>query len=151
MKNSQNQNPNVNEKMFINAKNIWIQAGANTGEGLALNLVDATAKGIGITDPNISVMSEGDCDDAMNRLDDAIQTVSSYRSQFGAYQNRLEHAKAVDDNTAENTQYAESRIRDTDMAEEMVEHSKNNILEQVGQSMLAQANQSTQGILSLLG
>ena len=132
-------------------KNIWIQAGANTGEGLALNLVDATAKGIGITDPNISVMSEEDCDDAMNRLDDAIQTVSSYRSQFGAYQNRLECAKSVDDNTAENTQYAESRIRDTDMAEEMVEHSKNNILEQVGQSMLAQANQSTQGILSLLG
>lgn len=130
---------------------LWIQSGANTGEGLFLSLVDATAKGIGITDPNVSVMSEEDCDDAMNRLDDAIQTVSSYRSQFGAYQNRLECAKAVDDNTSENTQYAESRIRDTDMAEEMVEHSKNNILEQVGQSMLAQANQSTQGILSLLG
>ena len=130
---------------------IWIQAGANAGEGLCLNLVDATAKGIGITDPNISVISEKDCDDAMNRLDNAIQTVSSYRSQFGAYQNRLECAKAVDDNTSENTQYAESRIRDTDMAEEMVERSKNNILEQVGQSMLAQANQSTQGILSLLG
>ena len=141
---------NVDSNIVYKLENIWIQSGSNTGEGLVLNLVDATAKGIGITDPNISVMSEEDCDDAMNRLDDAIQTVSSYRSQFGAYQNRLEHAKAVDDNTSENTQYAESRIRDTDMAKEMVEHSKNNILEQVGQSMLAQANQSTQGILSLL-
>lgn len=146
-----NSTNNIDSLNVVSNKQIWIQAGANTGEGLFLNLVDATAKGIGITDPNISVMSEKDCDDAMNRLDDAIQMVSSYRSQFGAYQNRLECAKAVDDNTAENTQYAESRIRDTDMAEEMVEHSKNNILEQVGQSMLAQANQSTQGILSLLG
>lgn len=147
--NDNSSNSSSSTNAFV--ENIWIQAGANTGEGLFLTLVDATAKGIGITDPNISVMSEEDCDDAMNRLDDAIKTVSSYRSQFGAYQNRLECAKAVDDNTAENTQYAESRIRDTDMAEEMVEHSKNNILEQVGQSMLAQANQSTQGILSLLG
>ena len=146
-----NVNNNIDNNIVYKLEDIWIQAGANTGEGLVLSLVDATAKGIGITDPNVSVMSEEDCDDAMNRLDDAIQTVSSYRSQFGAYQNRLECAKAVDDNTSENTQYAESRIRDTDMAEEMVEHSKNNILEQVGQSMLAQANQSTQGILSLLG
>lgn len=149
---SSNNIPSMNNHKYLTSiKDIWIQSGANAGEGLVINLVDATAKGIGITDPNISVMSEEDCDDAMNRLDDAIQTVGSYRSQFGAYQNRLECAKAVDDNASENTQYAESRIRDTDMAEEMVEHSKNNILEQVGQSMLAQANQSTQGVLSLLG
>lgn len=129
---------------------IWIQAGADTGDGLTLSMVNATAKGLGIKEPDISVMSEANCDDAMNRLGDAIEKVSSYRSLFGAQQNRLECAKAIDDNTAENTTAAESRIRDTDMAKEMVGFSKNNILAQVGQSMLAQANQSTQGILSLL-
>ena len=76
--------------------------------------------------------------------------VSEQRSKLGAIQNRLEHTIANLDNIAENTQSAESRIRDTDMAEEMVEYSKNNILTQAGQSMLAQANQSTQGVLSLL-
>ena len=80
----------------------------------------------------------------------AISKVSEQRSKLGAIQNRLEHTIANLDNIAENTQSAESRIRDTDMAEEMVEYSKNNILAQAGQSMLAQANQSTQGVLSLL-
>lgn len=130
---------------------LWIQMGAQAGQGMFLELVDATAKGVGITDPTLDVTSYDNANTSISRLDNAINRVSGYRSHFGAYQNRLECAKAVDDNTAENTQYAESRIRDTDMAEEMVEHSKNNILEQVGQSMLAQANQSTQGILSLLG
>ncbi len=81
----------------------------------------------------------------------AINRVSSQRSALGALQNRLEHTIANLDNVAENTQAAESRIRDLDMASEMVEYSKNNILAQAGQSMLAQANQSTQGVLSLLG
>ena len=138
------------EKDNLRQCNIWIQAGADTGDGLTLSMVNATTKGLGIKDPDISVMSEANCDDAMNRLGDAIEKVSSYRSLFGAQQNRLECAKAIDDNTAENTTAAESRIRDTDMAKEMVGFSKNNILAQVGQSMLAQANQSTQGILSLL-
>lgn len=80
----------------------------------------------------------------------AINNVSSQRSALGALQNRLEHTIANLDNVAENTQAAESRIRDTDMASEMVEYSKNNILAQAGQSMLAQSNQSTQGVLSLL-
>ena len=80
----------------------------------------------------------------------AISQVSDMRSKLGAIQNRLEHTVANLDNISENTQAAESRIRDTDMAEEMVEYSKNNILAQAGQSMLAQANQSTQGVLSLL-
>ena len=77
-------------------------------------------------------------------------SASAMRSKLGALQNRLEHTIANLDNISENTQSAESRIRDTDMAEEMVEYSKNNILAQAGQSMLAQANQSTQGVLSLL-
>ena len=84
-------------------------------------------------------------------VQDAINKVSSQRSALGALQNRLEHTIANLDNVAENTQAAESRIRDTDMASEMVEDSKNNILAQAGQSMLAQSNQSTQGVLSLLG
>lgn len=80
----------------------------------------------------------------------AIQKVSDARSTFGAVQNRLEHTVDNLDNIVENVTAAESRIRDTDMADEMVKYSKNNILQQAGQSMLAQANQSTQGVLSLL-
>ena len=83
-------------------------------------------------------------------VQNAINNVSSQRSALGALQNRLEHTIANLDNVSENTQAAESRIRDTDIASEMVEYSKNNILAQAGQSMLAQANQSTQGVLSLL-
>ena len=83
-------------------------------------------------------------------VQNAINNVSSQRSALGALQNRLEHTIANLDNVSENTQAAESRIRDTDMASEMVEYSKNNILAQAGQSMLAQANQSNQGVLSLL-
>ena len=83
-------------------------------------------------------------------ISDAISKVSSQRSALGAVQNRLEHTIDNLDNISENTSSAESRIRDTDMAKEMVNYSKNNILAQAGQSMLAQANQSNQGVLSLL-
>jgi flagellin len=88
--------------------------------------------------------------DTINYVQEAINRVSTQRSALGALQNRLEHTIANLDNISENTQSAESRIRDTDMASEMVEYSKNNILAQAGQAMLAQANQSTQGVLSLL-
>ena len=81
---------------------------------------------------------------------DERKQVSDQRSKLGAVQNRLEHTVANLDNVVENTTSAESRIRDTDMASEMVEYSKNNILAQAGQSMLSQANQQTQGVLSLL-
>ncbi|MFW5633109.1 MAG: flagellin, partial [Acetivibrio ethanolgignens] len=80
----------------------------------------------------------------------AITSVSSQRSDLGALQNRLEHTIANADNTAENLQASESRIRDVNMASEMVKYSKNNILQQAAQAMLAQANQSTQGVLTLL-
>ncbi|MDE7299328.1 MAG: flagellin, partial [Lachnospiraceae bacterium] len=83
-------------------------------------------------------------------VNSALEFVSAQRSELGAYQNRLEHTIANADNTAENLQASESRIRDVDMAEEMVKYSKDNILQQAAQSMLAQANQSTQGVLSLL-
>ena len=88
---------------------------------------------------------------SIDTIKNAIQKVSSQRSSLGAVQNRLEHTINNLDNVVENTTSAESRIRDVDMAEEMVEYSKNNILAQAGQSMLAQANQATQGVLSLLG
>ena len=86
----------------------------------------------------------------MTKIQTDIKAVSGLRSDLGAIQNRLEHTIANLDTTAENTQAAESLIRDTDMAAEMVDFSKNNILAQAGQSMLAQANQANQGVLSLL-
>ena len=102
------------------------------------------------TNSKVFVSSYASAGTAMKTIQSAISLVSSQRSYLGAVQNRLEHTIANLDNIAENTQSAESRIRDTDMAEEMVTYSKNNILAQAGQSMLAQANQSTQGVLSLL-
>ena len=87
---------------------------------------------------------------AIDTISAAIKSVSSQRADLGAIQNRLEHTIANLDTSSENLQTAESRIRDTDMADTMVEYSKNNILQQAGQSMLAQANQATQGVLSLL-
>jgi flagellin len=87
----------------------------------------------------------------ISTIDTKITEISNLRSKLGAIQNRLEYTIKVDDNTAENLQAAESRIRDTDMAEEMTRFSKENILQQAATSMLAQANQSNQGVLSLLG
>ncbi len=101
-------------------------------------------------DLTLKVDSFANAGDAMDRIQKAIDKVSTQRAQLGAVQNRLEHTIANLDNVSENTQAAESRIRDTDMAKEMVTYSKNNILAQAGQSMLAQANQSNQGVLSLL-
>ena len=108
------------------------------------------AAGLGIKNMNIVDNTGAKATYAIDSIADAIAKVSSQRSALGAIQNRLEHTIANLDNVVENTTAAESRIRDTDMAEEMVEFSKNNILAQAGQSMLAQANQSTQGVLSLL-
>lgn len=98
----------------------------------------------------LSVSSFSKAGLAMESIQKAIQTVSAQRSNLGAIQNRLEHTIKNLDTSAENTQAAESRIRDTDMAKTMVEFSKNNILTQAGQAMLAQANQSNQGVLALL-
>ena len=104
----------------------------------------------GSEEGKVSVSDYASANASITAIQEAINKVSSQRSALGAIQNRLEHTVANLDNVAENTQSAESRIRDTDMATEMVEYSKKNILAQVGQSMLAQANQSTQGVLSLL-
>lgn len=127
---------------------IQIQAGSLAGQSIEIPLVDASASKLGVSSLDIS--SFDSAGDAINKIASAIETVSSYRSQFGALQNRLEHAKANIDNTAENTQNAESRIRDTDMAEEMVGFSAASIVAEVSQSMLSQANSQPQQVLSLL-
>ena len=111
---------------------------------------DATVQATGEIRNKARVDDYTAANNTITAVQDAINKVSTQRSALGALQNRLEHTVANLDNVAENTQSAESRIRDTDMAAEMVEYSKNNILAQAGQSMLAQANQSTQGVLSLL-
>lgn len=98
----------------------------------------------------LNVMTEKASDEAMGLIDKAAEIITTQRSVFGAYQNRLEHTIKNIDNVVENTTAAESRIRDTDMAEEMVKYSRSNILQQAGQSVLAQANQTPQGVLSLL-
>lgn len=115
-----------------------------------VNIDSMSAAGLGIKGINVMDETGADATYAIDAISDAIATVSSQRSALGAVQNRLEHTIANLDNVVENTTSAESRIRDTDMAEEMVNYSKNSILQQAGQSMLAQANQANQGVLSLL-
>ena len=125
-----------------------LQVGSICGQRITISIDAMSASGIGVS--GLDVTSFATAGKAMSDIQGAISTVSAQRSYLGALQNRLEHTISNLDNISENTQSAESRIRDTDMAEEMVTYSKNNILAQAGQSMLAQANQSTQGVLSLL-
>ena len=126
-----------------------LQVGALSGQTIKISVTKMSASNIGVS--GLSVSSNVKAGEAMSKIQLAIQSVSSQRSKLGAIQNRLEHTINNLNTTSENTQAAESRIRDTDMASEMVEYSKNNILQQAGQSMLAQANQQNQGVLSLLG
>ena len=128
-----------------------LQVGALKDQTIAISIKTMDAEALNLTMGDISVSSNASAGESMSLIQSAINKVSDQRSALGAIQNRLEHTIANLDTTSENTSAAESRIRDTDMAEEMVEYSKNNILAQAGQSMLAQANQSTQGVLSLLG
>jgi flagellin len=130
--------------------NLHVGADADMTNKITVNIDTMNAAGLGIKDLNVSDDSGVAATYAIDVIANAITTVSAQRSALGAVQNRLEHTINNLDNVVENTTSAESRIRDTDMAEEMVEYSKNNILAQAGQSMLAQANQATQGVLSLL-
>ena len=130
-------------------KNKNLQVGSLSGQSIGISISNMNAQSLGVS--GLKVSSFGQAGAAMSKIQAAIDTVSTQRSKLGALQNRLEHTINNLDTTAENTQSAESRIRDTDMAAEMVQYSKNNILSQAGQSMLAQANQSNQGVLSLLG
>ena len=129
---------------------ITLQIGANEGQTMSFSIDDMSARALGVDGNKVDLSTQSGAQKATTTIDAAIKKVSAQRGKMGAIQNRLEHTISNLDTAAENTQTAESRIRDTDMEEEMVEYSKNNILAQAGQSMLAQANQSTQGVLSLL-
>ena len=128
---------------------VGADADENNKIALTIDAMDTTS--LGVSGINVVDNTGAKATYAIDSIADAIAKVSAQRSALGAVQNRLEHTIANLDNVVENTTAAESEIRDTDMAEQMVDYSKNNILMQAGQSMLAQANQATQGVLSLLG
>ena len=129
-------------------KGMKLQVGAISGQSVVISISKMNSTCLGVS--GLSVKSYAVAGKAMSAIQAAITAVSAQRSSLGAIQNRLEHTINNLNTTSENTSAAESRIRDTDMATEMVEYSKNNILQQAGQSMLAQANQQTQGVVSLL-
>ena len=130
---------------------LHVGADADMTNKISVKVASLDTTGLGIYGLNVKDKTGMSATYAIDSIADAIAKVSAQRSSLGAIQNRLEHTINNLDNVVENTTAAESQIRDTDMAEEMVKYSKNNILQQAGQSMLAQANQSNQGVLSLLG
>ena len=139
---------NTNKALILS-----FQVGADTTaeNKIEVALESMSAAGLDIDGLKVTGKDSNNADNAVNTIEDAIQRVSKQRSALGAVQNRLEHTINNLDNVVENTTAAESQIRDTDMATEMVKYSNNNILAQAGQAMLAQANQANQGVLSLLG
>ncbi|WP_026517155.1 flagellin N-terminal helical domain-containing protein [Butyrivibrio sp. MC2021] len=143
-----------NQKLLdgtFNDKKLQVGSETDDENQITVSISKMAASSIGVGTDNIKVSDHGKAKEAMSNIKKALESVSSQRSDLGAIQNRLEHTIKNLDNVTENTQAAESLIRDTDMATEMVKFSNNNILAQAGQSMLAQANQSNQGVLSLLG
>lgn len=136
-----------NDKIHVDQLDLWIQSSALEGAGQFITIGEMNSSVLGMK--GIDVSSYESASDSITTVDKAIGIISKQRTDIGAQTNRLEHSKLIDDNTRENTQAAESRLRDSDLADEMVEYSKNSILEQAAQSMLAQANQSSQSVLSL--
>ena len=129
---------------------LHVGADATSNNQISVNLDAMSAKGLGVNGLKVDGADDTNAKNAIETIKESIQKVSTQRSALGAVQNRLEHTISNLDNVVENTTSAESQIRDTDMATEMVKYSNNNILSQAGQAMLAQANQSNQGVLSLL-
>ena len=144
-----------NNKKLLNGtqstKGLTFQIGANSGQVINLKIATQTATKLGVAAAAVSVDTGTKASGAITLIDTAINTVSKTRSALGAVQNRLEHTINNLGAASENLTAAESRIRDTDMAKEMMGFTKNNILMQAAQSMLAQANQQPQGVLQLLG
>ena len=140
---------NILDGTFSAGANKLLQVGANANQTIQID-IDALQSVVGSSLKNLKTETATNAQSAITVVQSSIEKLSKLRSKLGAVQNRLEHTVANLDNISENTQSSESRIRDTDMAEEMVQYSKNNILQQAGQSMLAQANQANQGVLSLL-
>lgn len=141
---------NILDGTFSTQAKKLLQVGANANQIIQID-IDALQSVVGSSlKANLKTDTATNAQSAIGIVQNSIEKLSKLRSKLGAVQNRLEHTVANLDNISENTQSSESRIRDTDMAEEMVQYSKNNILQQAGQSMLAQANQANQGVLSLL-
>ena len=136
---------------FSTGKALQVGTANVTEQRIVVSIAKMDATTLGVSTTSISVGTESGAQQAITKITQAIAKVSKQRSDLGAIQNRLEHTIANLDNVVENTTAAESQIRDTDMAKTMVEYTKNNILSQAGTAMLAQANQSTQNVLSLLG
>ena len=133
-------------------KKLQVGAESTSTNQINMSIGSMTFKGIaGASSLQVSGTDGSNARTSIDTVKEALKAVSKQRSDLGAVQNRLEHTVKNLDNVVENTQAAESQIRDTDMAEEMVRFANNNVLAQAGQSMLAQANQSNQGVLSLLG
>ncbi len=139
-----------NEKKLLNGslKGANLQIGADKGVSMTLTIATMTAAKLSVN--ALTVATHTKAASAISKIDAAIKAVSAERSKLGANQNRLEHTIKNLDNASENIQASESRIRDVDMAKEMMNFTKNNILQQAAQAMLAQANQAPQGVLQLL-
>ena len=132
---------------------MWLHIGANMDQRTQVFIGTMTSKGLGIRDADntfISLQEPEGANRALGTIDAALKTLSKQRADLGAYQNRLEHAVRGIDNAAENIQAAESKIRDTNMAKQMVDYTRDQILSQAGTAMLAQANMRSQAVLSLL-
>ena len=138
----------INEDTKNKKSQFYIQHGANAGEDMLISYDCLSNDYLGLN--NTNVLTREDSSQAITDIQEAVKKVSAQRSQFGAYQNRLEYVTANNANYSENLQNAESNLRDTDMAKEMVSYSKNSILEQAAQAMISQANQQNQGMLQLL-
>ena len=135
------------------SKQVRAQIGANAGQELGIGINDMTSKALAVRATNgdaLDVTNQGSASGAVTIINNAIEQVSTERSKLGAFQNRLEHTIKNLDTSSENLQASESRVRDVDMAKEMMNYQKNNTLQQAAQAMLAQANQSSQGVLQLL-
>lgn len=141
---------NILDGTFSTGANKLLQVGANANQTIKIDIGVLKSVVGSSLNTNLKTATATNAQSAITVVQNSIEKLSELRSKLGAVQNRLEHTVANLDNISENTQSSESRIRDTDMAEEMVQYSKNNILQQAGQSMLAQANQANQGVLSLL-
>jgi flagellin len=140
-----------NTKNILNTTaSLTFQVGANAGETISMSLIDATAVTLGVDAITVTSADNATISGFLTDIQTAIETVSDSRATLGAIQNRLEHTINNLGTTQENLQAAESRVRDVDMAKEMMHFTKNNILTQAAQSMLAQANQQPQGVLQLL-
>ena len=140
----------LNDVLHSLSLTLHVGADATDNNQITMNIASMSAKGLGVNGLKVDGNDDSNARTSIATIKEAIQKVSTQRSALGAVQNRLEHTINNLDNVVENTTSAESQIRDTDMATEMVKYSNNNILSQAGQAMLAQANQSNQGVLSLL-